>query len=181
MSGYRYAAVERALIYVLRVPPHRHSAFHAEIKNLSKLGVPYLRQPERRGHQRGYDYEQVAMIMLVLILCIGRGRPQDMSAAVLRHWSTIAEGIRRHQAGDHMMLLANPNFLTAKYHGCDPMPMQCLPLEELRQKWIEFVRDDRWSEFVGLSELLNRLDEGLTRLRARKKAAPEGAAQETGP
>jgi hypothetical protein len=177
MTTYRYAAVERALIHVLEVPPERVSSFHAEIKNLSKYGVPFSRRPERRGHQIGYSYEDVCMLMVTLVLCSWRSRPQDMSAAVLRHWRTLVEGIRRHHAGEYIMLVAHPNFFGARFNGEDPMPMQCMGLAELHPIWIESVATDRWHEFVWLSAYLNRLEEGLTRLRARKKATPEGVAQ----
>jgi hypothetical protein len=169
-----YAELRRALIYVLKVPPDRALALDAEIKNLSHHGIPYLRRPAQKGKAIDYGYEDVCMLMLTLVLCSWRSRPRDMSAAVLRHWPAIAEGIRRHHASECMMLVAKPNFLTAKWQGRDPMPMQCMPLEEVSERWVEFVRDDRWNEFVWLSTYLNLLEEGLTRLRARvQKSAPQ--------
>jgi hypothetical protein len=59
---FRYAALERALIYVFDVPTERRGALNARIKNLAKFGVPYRRRPGCRGAAVTYTFEQSGVV-----------------------------------------------------------------------------------------------------------------------
>jgi hypothetical protein len=126
---FRYAAVERALIYVFDVPAERRGALNARIKNLAKFGVPYRRRPGRRGAAVAYTFDQAFMLTLTLMLAAWRHRPQHIGAAVLRHWPAIAAGLERIRAGEDVVLRAQPRFIRARFNGQDPMPMECVSIE----------------------------------------------------
>jgi hypothetical protein len=146
---FRYAALERALIYVFDVPAERRGALNARIKNLAKFGIPYQRRRNCRGVAVAYTFDQAFMLALTLQLAAWRHRPQHIGAAVARHWPAIAAGLERIRAGEEIVLRAQPSFIRARWNGRDPMPMECISVEQ--------VNDDKaaegWVEYVPLNPL----------------------------
>ena len=164
---FRYRTIERALIHACKIPSDKLGAFRGRIKNLQRFGIPHGSNVGK-GHPADYTYEDAAMILLVLVLDSWRSRPQDISAAVMRHWDKIVAGISRARAGEQMMLCAYPGFVTARWKGEDHMPIECRPFEQAEAEVFDI--NDKWIEYVPLNPWLIQLEEGITRLRVKPAA-----------
>ena len=119
MTGYSYAAVERALAIALGVDlDTQRSAFRARLKHLQRLGLPGIKAG--KGARIEYTADQVGRWLIALLMSETGVEPVVTVAAIEQGWKGLAPWLKQATdnealAGNHVYLSARPKLMSGPW------------------------------------------------------------------